>query len=396
MIFTGGHGARTASTDVPLMFFGTLFVFLTWTALTGNRSELLPLVGIAAGLAILTKSFNAGIFLIAVAPLALYHIKIFISHKTADMIALTAVISIPWYAYAWIKYQDLFIYEIFTSQALQRATGESFGRQSDTLFGFMRFRYFQEFPSFFNPWSYFLFSAIIGLTIIAVTLRENSEIKKFAFLVWWAASIFIFFIFAGNNGWYIMPMFVPCSILIGRFLSDIPERNPVVLLFTALSIALIVWKSGINIDVILISIGIFGLLLLDTIKTYLDNTISEEDYDLAKKTIPVFLCIMFIIIFASIVPLSVGGPAYSDQEQLGQIANQEVPSEQLIIKTPNVAYSWEFSFYAENTVMRGGINTLNADTDINYALIKSGAKSRITREHTTIADSGQLSLVRLQ
>jgi hypothetical protein len=152
IVYSGTHGARTGNTDVPLLFFGTLFLYLSWLAFIESNRELLSWVGLMAGLAVMVKGFNAGIFVIAIAPIALYHYRTLLSREAVKMVGVTAVIALPWPLYAWFRYREEFIYEIFLSQFLGRATGARFGAQSDTLFVFMREPYFQEFPTQFNPW----------------------------------------------------------------------------------------------------------------------------------------------------------------------------------------------------------------------------------------------------
>lgn len=391
MIFSGGHGGRTASTDVPLLFFGTLFVYVSWIALTEERSDLLPYVGIAAGLTLFTKGFNAGVFVIAVAPLALYHFRTFVSRKTVSMVGLTVGIVLPWSLYAWYRHGHIFISEIFLSQVLGRATGQWGVAQSGTLFPFMRYRYFQNFPLQFDPWVYFLFPA--AAVALGQGLRER-DLKKPVFLIWWAISTFGFFVLTGNHGWYIMPMFVPCALLIGKMADSVTRRDLVAVFGIGLSIAVTVWQNGITLGSLALTSGVVLLGAFPYLREIASERLTEDDYYIGRRVVPLIAAGLIVSMLVGTVPLGIGGPDYGRQERLGQTANAEVPEGELIGIGPSVPRAWPFSFYAQRPVRQASIGEINQNEKIQYALIRNQTSSEVSREYTVIERYGSSLFIR--
>jgi 4-amino-4-deoxy-L-arabinose transferase-like glycosyltransferase len=97
--FFVARGGRECATDAPLIFFSTLAMF----ALGRTRSHRgwVPVVGIACGLALLSKG-AAGLIPLAVAITALLALPAFSELGTASLmsiIAVTAAIAAPWFLY---------------------------------------------------------------------------------------------------------------------------------------------------------------------------------------------------------------------------------------------------------------------------------------------------------
>ncbi|WP_081909159.1 glycosyltransferase family 39 protein [Haloferax prahovense] len=397
MIYAQSHGGRTGSTDVPLMFFGTLFVYVSYVALTKNRDDLLPYVGLLAGLALLTKGFNAGVFVIALFPLAIWHYRAFLSRKAITMIGVTASISLPWSLYAWYEFRDEFIFQIFLQQVLGRATGERFTEQSQALFPFMRYRYFQNFPAQFDPWVYLLLPAVAVLLVYG---WRNQEFKKPMFLLWWATSTFGIFVFTGNHGWYIMPMFVPCALIIGKMIDSAANRDSVAYAGLGSGAILTAWINGVTIGFVAILFGLILIRLLDYTQDYAQR-VRPTDYHIGKHAIPILLVGLVTVSLVGTVPLGVGSPNHSGQEQLGQTASEEIPNDEVIALTWETRASMPFSFYAQRPLIvydqRQRLVTeprnINQDTNIQFALLENSTDTKINREYTILDSDGEHILV---
>lgn len=160
LVFAGSHGGRSGSTDIPLVFFGSLFVYLTWRSLSEERTDLLPYVGLAAGLAVLTKGFASGVFVLVVLPLVVSKWRVFLTKQTATMVGVVAALILPWATYAWVRYREEFVYQLFLQQVVGRATGTEFTATEGTLFAFMRYPYVRTLPAAFDPWIFLLLPAV--------------------------------------------------------------------------------------------------------------------------------------------------------------------------------------------------------------------------------------------
>jgi len=203
-------GGRQAIEDVLFTLVGTLFVYTAYrVALDDDPRWLLP-TGIFAGLTLLTKGLNAGIFVIILLPIVVWRWGRYFHRKyTTACFMITSVIGGLWPAYMTWRFGDEFLHTFVFVQVVDRATAITRG---DPTFGFMNFPYLQRLPSYLDPWIWFLIPAS---GYLAWRVRNDYEREKILFLVWWAGSVFVFFAFTGTHAAYIYPMHVSIVILIG-------------------------------------------------------------------------------------------------------------------------------------------------------------------------------------
>ncbi|MBV0901748.1 ArnT family glycosyltransferase [Haloarcula salina] len=386
------HGGRTASTDVPLLFFGTLFLYLTWRALTEDRPSLLPFVGVVAGLALLTKSFNAGIFVIASAPLALSRVKMFLSRDSAKMVGLTVAVVLPWPVYAWSQYGDEFLYQIFLQQVLQRATGESFATSSGTLFEFMRYPYFAEFPEFFGPWTYLLLPAAAGTVLSG---KRSGRTAGPLLLIWWATTTLGFFAVTGNHSWYIMSMFVPCALLIGLAVSDAASGS--VLAGAGLGIGLITLlaMTGVSVAGLILSIGLATVVCFPYYVDLAEPERTTGDWQVERVTVALLVSVLLIATVVGTPPAGNSQPQFTDTEELGRTANEVTPPGATIAIVPRFGKIWTFTFFADRNYEGVTPAELATEPGGTYALVANETLERSGREYTILHAGTEMRLVRL-
>ncbi|WP_423999488.1 ArnT family glycosyltransferase [Haloarcula salina] len=392
IVVVKGHGGRTASTDVPLLFFGTLFLYLTWRALTEDRPSLLPYVGVAAGLALLTKSFNAGIFVIASAPLALSRIKMFLSLEGAKMVGLTIAVVLPWPVYAWIQHGDDFLYQIFLQQVLQRATGESFATSSRTLFEFMRYPYFAEFPAFFDPWTYLLLPAAAGTVLSG---KRSDRTSGPLLLIWWATTTLGFFAVTGNHSWYIISMFVPCALLIGLAVSDAASGS--VLSGAGLGIGLVTLlaMTGVSVIGLILSIGLTTVVCFPYYADSADPERTTGSRQIKRVTVALLVSVLLIATVVGTPPAGNSQPQFTETEQLGQTASKVTPPDATIAITPAVGKVWRFTFFADRHYEGVPPTELADQPGGTYVLAPNETLERSGRKYTVLDATTGMRLVRL-
>jgi len=393
MIYLNSHGGRTGTTDVPLMFFGTVFVYLSYVAFTENRRDVLPVVGVAAGLAVLTKSVQAGVFVFVVAPLAVYQYRTLLTREGALMVGATAGVVLPWSLYAWYRHPEQFVEEMILEQAVERAAGEFGVGSSDTLFSFMRYPYFQTFPTHFDPWVYFLFPALL----LAVVHGWRSDgLGRPAFLTYWATSVFAFYLVTGNHGWYIMPMFVPCSLLIGKMGGAVARHDYVAIGGAIVGAATMVLTDGMTMGTLAVVGGIAALSVSTPIRSVAETTLSDFNHHMLKRVSVIIGAGLVVAVLVGTVPLGTGAPNYTPAEQLGKTAHDEVPTEETIVVGPETFLSFSFSFHAQRPLVQKTPAQIDRDSDLQYAYLGEETLAEIEREYTIIDRSAGSILVRLE
>lgn len=401
MIYGQTHGGRTASMDVPLLFLGTLFLYLSWRALTDDRPSLLPYVGVVAGLALLTKGFAAGTFLIAIAPVALWYRRRFPIRETATMIGLTAATALPWALYAWSRHGRVFLDQIFLDQVLGRATGELAAR-GGAWFSFMGYPYFRFFPGHFDPWVYLLLPAVVVALVVG---RRRDELAEVAFLLWWGASTFAVFVLTGNHGWYIMPVFVPAALLVGKMVTSAVRRDPAGLAGVAAGALLLIGGTGVTLASLAI---VAALVLAASMKALrgLDPASGRPD-DLGTGLLPLAATGLVAALLVGSLPVGPGGPEHTGQEELGQAASEAVPEGEVIALEWATRHAMPFSFQAQRPLVVADVEAkpaggsvreqgpdLATNTSLGFALLENGTLSVIDRDHTVLDAEDDLVLVR--
>ncbi|WP_254769194.1 ArnT family glycosyltransferase [Salinilacihabitans rarus] len=225
-VFAGMNGGRNGGTDTALVFFGTLFVYLVWKGVAEDR-RFLAYAGLPAAGALLVKGPAAGTYPLALVPLVAADLagrRRLLSRAAAVGAATTVALALPWALLAWGRYGDLFVEEYLIKHVLDRAGG-SFGPAREATFGFMAYPYFRRLPSYFDPWIYFLLPAVVATAVVAVRSRGadrrpgRDPLRDALFLAWWFGAVLGFYAVTGNQAWYVLPIYVPAGLLIGRLVS---------------------------------------------------------------------------------------------------------------------------------------------------------------------------------
>lgn len=190
-------------------------------------------------------------------------------------------------------------------------------------------------------------------------------------------------------------MFVPCSILISKMLSDTVERAPYAMIFTGLSVVLLFVYNDMNLNLVILMLGLALIILAKNIQNTMRRNLNSHDYNLYKNAGIAIICIIFVGLFAGPAVMDTG-TNYNTQERLGQTAQVEIPSNELIVRGPKVPRAWPFLFYAQRPMEVRGVQYINQDTNLNYALIMKETQSQISREYTTIDTVGNYKLIQFQ
>lgn len=217
----GSHGGTAAVPDTLMAFFGSLFVWLTWVGRT--RPRLLVPAGICAGLAVMTKGFAAGVFVIVLAPIGLRYLREYTTRWTLAAITSTIIVALPWHVYAYLTHPAEFIHDYFEMAVASRVAGQLASQEVEPLVPFFNYPYLRyALDAILPPYPYllpvFAIGAVAGLGLVVWWVRRDglSDHLEKAVLVWWALAVPVTFALAGGNQpWYLLPMYLPGMAVMG-------------------------------------------------------------------------------------------------------------------------------------------------------------------------------------
>jgi 4-amino-4-deoxy-L-arabinose transferase-like glycosyltransferase/predicted small secreted protein len=253
-VYAGNDMGRTGGVDTAFVFFGTLFCYLGWrlavdrlgagTGRDGDTASVrrfLPfyLAGVAA---VLVKGLAAATFLLALLPLLVGYYRTFGSRASVGAAVVASAVGGVWPLFAYLAGGGRFVQELVVEQVLGRATGETGISYAGTTFEFMRYPYFRRLPTFLDPWVYFLLPAAVAAVALGArrwwTGRGSTptgrpgraDVETTLLFAWWTALVPVLFaVTRGNHPWYLLPMYVPAALLVGRLLADASRgRGPAV------------------------------------------------------------------------------------------------------------------------------------------------------------------------
>jgi 4-amino-4-deoxy-L-arabinose transferase-like glycosyltransferase len=390
IVLTGNHGGRTGNTDVPMLFFGTAFLYLSWLSFVRGRKALLVVTGPMLALAFLAKGFNAAVFLIAAIPLILYNYRLVFARESARSVGLGLAFVLPWSLYAWYKHGADFVNQLFFQQVLARATGQKFVSSPDTTFEFMRFPYFEHFPKMIDPWFSLLLPAVFVGIIAGYRARETI---KPLFLTWWVGSVFVLFTVTGNHGWYLMPVVVPSALLIAGLLYHVSRRDPIALAGTAAGLSLMAFERGFTSQTQVVLLGISAIVIIDPLQRRL-RSMSGLRISPGLKTVGgIAIGALVVLSLIGTVPVNTPRQDLGAGGQLGETANRAVPDNETVALGMRTRKPFVFSFYARRPLTREDSRTLTEKTDIRYALLHKRTLADIDREATVLESRRNLRLI---
>lgn len=217
-LLSANHSPRTAVTDIVFVFFGTLFVYLTWRSLRGDTS--LKYAVVAAVGAVLSKGLAAAVFLVILAPILVDRWQMLFNKENARLIAAGMVAIAIWPVIATLSFGDAFIQQFLIEQVLNRVT-DGVAQGPEPLLPWFDYAYFKlELQPYFG----FLFPVMIGAVAIGL-VRTALMGDDSWFVVWWFLAVPLTFgTLGGDLFWYLHPMMPAAAILMGGILAWVSRR----------------------------------------------------------------------------------------------------------------------------------------------------------------------------
>lgn len=227
----GSHGGTAAVPDPLLAFVGSLFVWFTW--LGRERPRLLVPAGLFAGLAVMTKGIAAGVFVIILAPIVLIHLRSYLTGWTIAGVGATLLVALPWHVYAQLTHPDTFFEHYVERAVSSRITGEMTQPSLEPWVPFFNYPYLRHgIDAVLPPWPYalplFALGIVVGLGLVIHRLRRDGWRAHHSELVllWWLAAVpLTFAIGGGNHPWYLMPMYLPGTVLVGLAIAGLVDGS---------------------------------------------------------------------------------------------------------------------------------------------------------------------------
>ncbi|WP_081443474.1 ArnT family glycosyltransferase [Haloterrigena turkmenica] len=413
-VFAGMNGGRNGGTDTALVFFGTLFVYLVWKGVADDR-RYLAYAGFPAAGALLVKGLAAGTFplaLLALVPFDLLGRRRLLSREAVIGAAVTLVLALPWPILAWLRHGDLFLEELVFKHVIARASG-SFPPYHETTFGFMSYPYFRHLPSYFDPWLYFLLPAVGVVAVVAVRVRvtegRSQPLRDTTFLLWWAASVFTFFSVTGNQAWYILPLYVPAGLLVGRMVSLVASPRSIdrslavggvvtgcvlALVFTfRLDVTSLVRyrlqdhvPGGVAFALVLVAAAIAVIA-----ERPLDSTLRRRwrDVDVSRLRTVAFVALALLLVSTTAAPVEMGGSALDEQQEAaGTLIDHQTPPDATVFVVPESTRAGGFHslvFYSDRSIEPVEETRVESNDRIRYLFVHQEAAADLDRERRVVA-----------
>jgi 4-amino-4-deoxy-L-arabinose transferase-like glycosyltransferase len=212
--------ALRANIDITLTLWTTLSIFLFYSGYTKEKSKTawyLLSYG-AMGLAVLTKGpvgFAIPLITIALFLIAQMQFKQFKELSIGKGVLIIAGVTAVWLVPACILGGGEYAREIIFKQTISR-TVDSFSHKQPFYY------YLINFPADFNPWTFFIPSAVIyGWRKI-----RQGETMNLRFPLVWFLGTFVFFSFiSGKRNLYLMPLYPAAALLMARFWYDFTAKG---------------------------------------------------------------------------------------------------------------------------------------------------------------------------
>jgi 4-amino-4-deoxy-L-arabinose transferase-like glycosyltransferase len=203
---------RLAITDMTLCFFESLALVIAFESWRSGQGKHIILAYVACALAVLTKG-PIGLLL----PALTFFIFLILTKnifflkkaRVGTGLIIFLILALPWYIIEIFLYKDFFQY-FFVLHNIKRYATESL-KDAEPIF-----YHFGVLLLGFFPWSVFLPRTLWK------SFRIYWKEPLFLFLLTWFLVQFIFFSFSkAKLPTYILPTFLPLSLLVGRFWQDL-------------------------------------------------------------------------------------------------------------------------------------------------------------------------------
>jgi len=406
-VYSGFNAGRDGGLDALLVLFGTLFVYTTLLAVKRQNPSWLYFTGLFGGLAVLTKGFGAGVFLIVVLPLVFVRQAVFKTRELVYATGITAVLTLPWPVYMYSLYGDRFVRIFVERYVLDRAAGEAFGANTNTILPFMDFPYFQELlfnPSLLHPWVFVFLFGVFAFGYRVTVVGTDWEFGT-PFLIWWAFAVLGLFVFIGNKRWYIMPMYVPVAALVGTEIEAALDGSEsavsaitlgvfgVFVISPEYSLAL---DGGVNQRAL---IFVFGVVLLvwfgpirDAVREALPETVQTKSFSIA----PILVAILLVGALIGTPPTGGSEPQKALAEELTRQTDASTPV--FIQSEMPVAYH-SFSFYAQRPLGSGNVSKFQ-ESGMRYGIFRQDSLSQLRSDYRILMNTStggtRVSLVEVE
>ncbi|HKL29521.1 MAG TPA: glycosyltransferase family 39 protein [Natrialbaceae archaeon] len=388
-MFLGSHGGRAAVPDTLLALFGTGFVWFTWRG--REQPELLPVAGLFAGLAVMTKGFAAGVFVVVAAPFLLRDLRQYLARWrwTLAAVATTVVVALPWHLYAWAEYGQEFLDQYLFTAVMSRMQGDLTESSTEPLFGFLNYPFLKEGAGLLvPPYEYgipvFLLAAIGAVIVVRRLVRRDgpAEHREKLLLVWWTLAVPATFVLAGgNHPWYFLPMYVPGSVLMGYVPAALADGT----LGTRIRAA-VANRRGSSTPLT-------------------DGQGPSSGTGAGSDSLPSWtafaayagvLVVVALLLVATYAP-ALGTPYDAEQRDVGRTVARELPENEPL-------YVWfggdverrtlmSLDFYADRSFERTTPERLRTDPDLRYAIVPIDERDRIDRDHRVLAEAPKNGVV---
>ena len=292
--------SRLARIDIVLCAFYTGAMFLLYTGYFEKMKANwhLYMFYLVLALSVMVKgpvSVALVAFTVIVLVIKERNWKILWELKPVSGLIIGMAINAPWYIYENMRTEGAFFQDFFMNQNISRFTGINMSYR-----GGRRQSYFYYIPKLFLlalPWSLILPFGLYNYRKKFLKLKPSTY-----YLLIWFLVVFVFFSLAAiKRGDYLLPLFAPMTILLGRYLERFSEngsklskkwRGGWIVLVVVGAAALIMIRFGL--------LGYFGeLIVTDKIKwiSYRDGMNMVEISKMINNYY-VWFCGIAVIVFA--------------------------------------------------------------------------------------------------
>ena len=384
-LLLGSHGGRAAVSDTTLALFGSLFVWLTWRG--RENPKLLVPAGVFAGLAVMTKGVAAGVFVIILLPVVLRSVRSYLTGWTAAAVASTAAVALPWHLWASLEHGNEFVRAYFVTSVASRVQGQATEPPAEPIFGFMNYPYFRyALELFLPPYPYAL--PVFGTGIVCAlafvwwrTRRDGvADHWDEVLLVWWLLAVpLTFALGGGNHAWYLLPMYVPGSVLLGLVPAALADGTFGAAVDDALA------RTPFR------SLAARGRRLRGRFPTAagLRARLGRRGRAAVYPAVVLVLALSLVATYGA--PLA--EPYNEEQREIGTALAGEVPDGETV-------YVWldgnlttrslmTLSFYADRPLENVSAERLRTDTRVRYGIVPDGRADELDRAHRVFARGPQ-------
>ena len=205
--------SATMETMFSLFFFLALISF--WNGYYYNKEKSFYLTGLFIGLAILTRQLSGLlIYAVIIVFLALVKDKKVLKQKSFYLgILLSFMISFPWHLYMVVKHGNKFVTEYFSivSRGITKSTNW--------------YEYIRKILENYWPWLPFLVLGIYKSIKNMKTLSSDEQNKLMFIFSFTFVPLFILHILKFKAVQYLVPVYIPFAIIVGKTISDIDVKK---------------------------------------------------------------------------------------------------------------------------------------------------------------------------